>query len=59
MKPDIFEIINQLNTELNTLQEVKEIVNEWASEAHEKDAYTTLLKLCNVFNITMAWRYDE
>ena len=31
MKPDIFEIINQLNTELNTLQEVKDIINEWAS----------------------------
>lgn len=59
MEINIFEIVNMLNTELNILSEAKEIVKEWAGDAHEDDAYDTLRNLCKLFNISIAWHYDD
>ena len=59
MEINIFEIVEELNTELNTLQEAKDIVKEWAKEADNSDVYITMTKLCRLFNISVGWRYDE
>ena len=59
MEINIFEIVEELNKELNTLQEVKDIVIEWACEANEDNAYDTMKNLCMLFGIPIGWRYDE
>lgn len=56
---NIFEIVDMLNTELNTLSEAKDIIKEWAGDAHEDDAYETMRNLCILFSIPFGWRYDE
>lgn len=55
----IYEIVETLNTELNTLSEAKDIVKEWAGDALEDDAYDTMRNLCKLFNISFGWHYDK
>lgn len=59
MEINIFEVVEELNKELNTLSKAKDIVKEWAGEAHEDDAYDTMRNLCKLFNISFGWHYDE
>ena len=59
MQINIFEVVKELNKELNTLQVVKDMVEEWAGEAHEEHAYPTLAKICRIFDISVGWYYDK
>lgn len=59
MEINIFEIVEELNKELNRLSKAKDIVKEWAGDAYEDDAYNTMKNLCMLFGIPIGWRYDE
>ena len=59
MEINIFEVVEQLNKELNRLSEAKDIVKEWACVANEDDAYGTMKNLCMLFSIPIGWQYDE
>lgn len=59
MNIDTFGIVEQLYKEFNRLSEAKDIVEEWACEAYEGDAYDAMKNLCRLFSISIGWRYDE
>lgn len=59
MEINIFEIVEELNKELNRLSEAKDIVKKWACEADNSNVYITMTKLCKLFDISVGWRYDE
>ena len=59
MEINIFEVVEELNKELNTLSEAKDIVKEWAGEASEDTVYPVMCRICRLFNISVAWHYDK
>ena len=59
MEINVFEIVEKLNKELNTLQEIKEIIYEWAGEGSEDTICPAMTKLCRLLNISVGWRYDD
>lgn len=59
MEINIFEIVEKLNKELNTLQEIKDIIKEWAGYGSEDTVYPAMTKICKLLNISVGWCYDE